>query len=320
MKDSKNSSTTSLDALDIRNILNLSIIEITSLQILLQYHNPIVRYSLFEEINNYFNQESKKADQFNKITNKSHEKIQLLSTSSFYNSLTNLEALNLISFNYDEKGKINSIEATPLASTAINLAYQNLMRIRAVDIMEIVKNASDYIEKKNPRKKPNNLALVVFPFHFLTYKILEYLSSQFEEVFLISKEETLKSFHNAGIVNINYSNVYNQQIFAPNDSFTEATIVSYSKNIDFFGMTRTEVLKETVRIVQSGGIVTVVVRSQFGPSKNFIVNEFVELFRESVNDLIFTEQELKKELVDAGLINLEIREYNGILLGIGQVK
>ena len=308
MKNIKNNSNASSNALSIRTIANLSIIEVTSLQILLQYHKPIVRYSLFEEINNYINQESIE-----------HEK-QFLSTSSFYNSLTNLEALNLILFNLDEKGKINTIEATPLAITAINLIYQSLMRIRAVDIIDIVKDASSYIEKRNPRKKPSNFALVVFPYHFLNYRILEYLSNQFDEVFLMSKEETLKSFHNAGIINIKYSNIHNKQIFAPNDSFSEATIVSYSKNIDFFGMTRKEVLEDIIRIVKPGGIVTVVVRSQFEQSKNFIVNEFINLFRKSIFDLIFTEEELKKDLIEAGLLSIDIRDYNGILVGIGQVK
>jgi len=308
MKNNKNNSNASSNGLNIKNIANLSIIEVISLQILLQYHKPIVRYSLFEEINNYLNQESLESE------------IQFLSTSSFYNSLTNLEALNLISFNYDDKGKVNTIEATPLAITAIDLIYQNLMRIRAVDVIDIVKNASTYIEKRNPREKTSNLALVVFPYHFLNYKILDYLSNQFEEVFLISKEETLKSFHSAGIVSITYSNIHNKQIYAPNDSFSEATIVSYSKNIDFFGMTRKEVLKDIIRIVKPGGIVTVVVRSQFEPSKNFIVNEFINLFRNSIINLIFTEDELKKDLIEAGLSNIDIRDYNGILLGIGQVK
>lgn len=307
MKNIKNNSNTSSNAISIRNIANLSIIEVASLQILLQYHKPVVRYSLFEEINDYFNQESIEDER------------QFLSTSSFYNSLTNLEALNLISFNYDEKGKVTSIEATPLANTAIDLIYHNLMRIRAVDIFDIVKNVSTYIEKRNPRKKPSNLALVVFPYHFLNYKILDYLSNQFEEVFVISKEETLKSFHRIGIIDIQYSNIHNKKIFAPDGSFSEAVVVSYSKNIDFFGMTRNEVLKDTIRIVKPGGIVTVAVRSQFEQSKNFIVNEFIELFRDSIIDFIFTEEELKKELVEAGLSNIDIRDYNGILVGIGQV-
>ena len=308
MKNIEKNSKTSLNGLSIRTIANLSIIEVTSLQILLQYHKPIVRYSLFEEINNYLNQDSIEGDK------------TFLSTPSFYNSLTNLEAINLITFNYDEKGKVTTIEATPLALNAIDLIYQNLMRIRAVDVMDIVKNASTHIEKRNPRNLTSNLAFVVFPYHFLNYKILEYLSNQFDEVFLISKEETLKSFHSAGIVNITYSNIHNKQIYAPNDSFSEATIVSYSKNIDFFGMTRKEVLKDIIRIVKPGGIVTVVVRSQFEQSKNFIVNEFVNLFRKSIIDLIFTEEELKKELTEAGLLSLDIRDYNGILVGIGQVK
>ncbi|MFX1325845.1 MAG: hypothetical protein ACFE8N_12905, partial [Promethearchaeota archaeon] len=110
-----------VEGISIRDIGNLSIVELLVLQKLLRHGKPVVRHILYNEISQFLIREQKKvadsinlndlpdgAQKFHRFL-KSKKKF---SSSSFYYSLDNLESKGLVKFNYDDKNRIETVQAT----------------------------------------------------------------------------------------------------------------------------------------------------------------------------------------------------------------
>ena len=59
--------------------------------------------------------------------------------------------------------------------------------------------------------------------------------------------------------------MYNNVIRGPKDIFDMVLIPEYEKEPNFFGLSRIDMLKELIRVVKPGGIVTIFVRSHSLP-------------------------------------------------------
>ena len=103
-----------MSEIKIGNLSNLNMIEIIALKVLLEYPKPIKRYTLYVIVNDFLRSEIATSASIPRATDlvkkllKSSEKRKkvMLSSSSFYNSLLNLEKRGLISFNLKTNGKI----------------------------------------------------------------------------------------------------------------------------------------------------------------------------------------------------------------------
>ena len=98
----------------VNDLSNLSLFEIIILQLLLQHSKSVVRHALYLEVNQFLqNEEFKKKKINSDITGSEASYYSFLrnqkmrSTSSFYNSLDNLNKLGFVTYVKNEKVKFN---------------------------------------------------------------------------------------------------------------------------------------------------------------------------------------------------------------------
>lgn len=61
-------------------------------------------------------------------------------------------------------------------------------------------------------------------------------------------------------------------------------------------------------------------RSEIKSSKNFIIDELTKLSRNSIDDIIISDQDLKRDNFTTGLTQVSVLNYRGILRRITNVK
>jgi len=54
-------------------------------------------------------------------------------------------------------------------------------------------------------------------------------------------------------------------------------------------------------------------------TENIFINELIKLYKAAYNNRTFTTEELYKDLNDARLINVDVFEYQGLLIGIAKI-
>ncbi|MHA2006031.1 MAG: hypothetical protein ACXABO_00855 [Promethearchaeota archaeon] len=330
MTDANNTSI--VDGITIKSIGNLSIVELLMLQRLLRHGRPVVRHVLYNEISRFLQAEQTRvaasinltdlpenAQKFTKFL-KSKKKF---SSSSFYNSLVNLQNKGLVKFNYEnnnENNKVESVEATRFTELLNNTVLKHIIRsgllVPAQDkfLTEIVKDAIKLIENR----KFNTLLYIWFR-DFIKAEFIDTLSTITENLFILSKKETFENAIKFGVKNIQRTAIFNDTI-RESDNFFNAVIMPYHyKDESSLGITKQQVLKEAFRITKSNGVVII---HGFVPIPNIdhgILNIFIKWAKEIYKGLAFyTEEELKKELLNAGANKMETFVYKGHLFGVGR--
>ena len=125
----QNEKSTSIESISIKDIANLSIVDMVMLQLLLKHEKPVVRHILYNEILHFLTREKRKVAKSTKFENgpDGAEEFQnflhmpkKFSSSSLYYSLDNLESKGLVKYNYDDRKRVESVEATLYTEILIN--------------------------------------------------------------------------------------------------------------------------------------------------------------------------------------------------------
>ena len=301
-----------------KDLSSLSLIELLMLQKLLDHRGPVVRFILYQEINQFINpQRNDKGD--NEIFNDSLQ-LPNLSTSSFYNSLNSLEVHGLVSFikkKFKGKDKIIAVEGTEKAKLAIKGITGHFLSMVIDDFDYIFGLFGDIMKK-------------IGIFHFSTILVVN-LTEEIdmrlmglafrtaEEVFLLANKGIYESMVKIGFDKLKSTTMFNNVIREPKDIFDTAIVPEYEREPDFFGLSRIDMLKELIRVVKQGGMVVIIVRSPIPQVDNFYAGELLNKFEESISGRIFTKEEIKEDLTAAGFNKFEILVFNGIIVGIGSV-
>ena len=167
-----------MDSISIKHIVNLSIVDMLMLQLLLKHEKPVVRHILYNEISQFLTREKQKvvkSIKFDKSSPGAAEFKKLLeidkkfSTSSFYNSLKNLEGKGLVKSNKNERDKVVSVEATQYTEILINTISKHVLRFGLIEdeknkhLPDIIK---EVIEKEilmqKEKKKIRNCIIYLF--------------------------------------------------------------------------------------------------------------------------------------------------------------
>lgn len=109
---------------------DISIVEMITLQILLRYSKPVIRYVLYIEVNQFLKEKKK------------------LSTSSFYNNLANLERRGYVFFKHEGSSRRILVEPTNLGRTAIDSIFYYFIRNGLIDESQFVIELSGIINKR----------------------------------------------------------------------------------------------------------------------------------------------------------------------------
>jgi len=301
-----------------KNLSQLSYIELITIQKLINHQGPIVRFILYQEVNQIIN--------FNGFKKNSEEILTdpfqrpNLSTSSFYNSLKTLETNGLVSFikkKLKGKEKIVAVEATEMAKLAIKGVTGHFLSMTIDDF--------NYLAKMS-----RELMKIIKISHFsniLVFNLTENIDNRqmgltfrlADDVYLLANKGIYESMVKMGYDKLKSTKMYNNVIREPKDIFDMGIIPEYEKEPDFFGLSRIDILKEVIRVVKPGGMVVIFVRSPIPQVDNFYAKELLKKYEESISGRIFTEEEIKEDFNAVGFTKCEIFDFQGSIVGIGWV-
>jgi hypothetical protein len=311
-----------------KDLAQLSMIQIMTLHKISRHTEPIIRHSLLLELNDSFKVTGPKNITPEQAFSDSLHNIPkpLISPSSFYTSLQALEKKGLVSFNRNKKGKIKSVEKTPLTDNFLNFIHQyfliNMLNDHNynVDLIKIL------IDQLKTHKFSKNNILTILPFDIPYMELLIYLSSNFENLYLIGNQNVETNLQSKQIFDINFSKIKNRQIREPENDFDVVIIQAFNQLYNFYDLSFEKLIKELVRITKPNSIIFVFAQTELfqqesSPRKNMLFKDFISNY----NDLItkggklLTKSELNKILLSVSLKDLEIIEHEGLIIGIGKV-
>ena len=173
-----------------------------------------------------------------------------------------------------------------------------------------------------------NRVLSIWLSEYVVIPIFKQLSEYAKEHYVLPKTSPdedlsgklpLKNVKIADIANKNASNPdEGKQIEVPEDWFDGVIIPVYKRNPKFHDMSRIDLLRETVRVMQSKGLLVIVAIAEIPPTENVFLNELIKLYDLSLKNRIFNEQELKEDMEQVNLMNLDIFRHQGLLIGMGR--
>ena len=317
------------EGFSITDVSNLSIVELIMLQILLRHGRPVVRHNLYNEVSQFLENEKKKVA--NSIDFKDHspsgqkffkfiQSKKKFSSSSLYYSLDNLEKKGLVKFNRIDKERVESVEATKyteilnanvlkyIIKTGLLMVEQNRL------LLEVINKINELIGSK----KFGTMLFIWFD-NFINFESINISSSITDNLFILSKKEVFDIVEKYGINNIQYTSLFNDTI-RESDNFFDAVIIPYHyRNANLYGMTKSSILKEAIRIAKNDGVVIIHSFIDFPKIDHPFFNIFLKQVKDVYTEVIFyTEEEFKKELFDAGAKDIKIIEEKGHLYGIGR--
>jgi DNA-binding PadR family transcriptional regulator len=304
------------------------------LQLLLKHERPVVRHILYNEISQFLIREKQKVVKSLKFDNRSPgakefkdllENEKKFSTSSFYNSLKNLEGKGLVKSNKDERDKVVSVEATQYTEILINTISKHVIRFGLIET-EKNKNLPDIVKEvikkellKQKDKKKFGTALYISFGDFVNAKCIKILFKATDNLFVLLKKEVFENISKIGLINIQNTSIFNKTIREP-DNFFDAVIIPYHfKSTDLKDVTKEILLKEAFRIVKEKGVVIIHGYTELPNIEHALLNIFIKWVKNVYTDIeTSSEKKFNDELLKAGAMEVEVFVYKGHLFGIGR--
>ena len=330
-KDEKN---TTMESISIKDISNLSIVDMVMLQLLLKHDKPVVRHILYNEILRFLTLEKKKvvsSTTFNEAPAGAKEfqnflqKPNKFSSSSLYYSLDNLESNGLVKYNRDENNKVISVEATHYTEILINTILKHVVKFGLIDVeqnkflpnivKEVVENKilSDFDENKF------GTLLYTWFNNFINAKCINFFSNLTDNLFVLSSQEAFESVLKLGLENVQSTSLFSGTI-RESDNFFDGVLIPYnSASTNFPKATKKDILIEAFRIVKDSGVVIIHSYTKIPDINHSIFNIFIKWIENIYDELEFySEEEFKEELLNAGAKEVDVFVYKGHLFGIGR--
>ena len=318
----------SMGSISIKDIVNLSIVDMVMLQLLLKHEKPVVRHILYNEILQFLTREKRKvakstkfengpvgAEEFQKFLNMPKK----FSSSSLYYSLDNLESKGLVKYNYDDRKRVESVEATLYTEILIDTILKHIIKFGLIeaeqskDLPGIIKEVVE--EKEN---KHFDTMLYIWFSNFINAKCINTFSTITDNLFVLSKKEAFENVSKLGLKNVQNSSVFNNTI-RESDNFFDGVIVPYhfrTANLD--GIDKRYILKEAFRIIKNSGIVIIHGYTKIPDIDHAFFNIFTKWVNDIYKDIVFfTEEEFRNELIAAGAKDTNVYVYKGHLFGVG---
>jgi len=309
---------------NIAEFSDLSIAEIIALLFLGRYKDPVVRHTLYTEIRQliefkendpYKNKRDTTGESSKRFYDTIYEEKKYYS-SSFYNSMKNLYEKGLLRLNKKEKGTKSTIGPTSYTQFVPKLLLKFLINNNIMDSPEFF--LEDIMEKIGNRKFEKVLSIWFSEYEVLS--IVKQLSKFAAEVYILSKNVLNGDLSKGNMNNTSHIEMIEKdKMFSiPNEFFDGVIVPVYKQNPKFFKMSRQEILAEIRRVCKEKGLIGLVAIAPVPLTKNFFMNELIKLYNLALNNRIFTEEELTKDMKDAGLKNIKIYYHEGLLIGVSQ--
>lgn len=310
---------------NINDFINFSIKDIITLQFLVRYRKPIVRHLLFTEVKQFIEFKEKPPEKQDlpsppqyekKFFNFVREKKKIY-PPSFYNMLDNMEEKGLLRFREDPSGKLPNIEATPYTNYVPQLLLKFLINNNVMVSEEFREDFSKKFLEKIENKKFERVLSIWFS-EYVVPPIIKQISEFSEEQYILHKTGTDQALSNSKMENVKFTEMISGQISAPENIYDGVIIPVHKKLPKFHDMAREEILKEIARVLRSDGLLIFVAIAEVPFTKNIFLNELIKLYNLSLNNRIFSEDELREDMNTINLKEKKIFEHQGLLIGLGK--
>jgi len=323
-----------IDSFSIKDIVNLSIVDMIMLQLLMKHTQPVVRHNLYNEISQFLTKEKEKvveltnfndvpagAQKFEKFL-KTNKKF---SSSSLYYSLNNLEEKGLVKFNYDKKDRVESVEATQYTEILITTILKHVIKFGVIEAEQnkfLPKIIKEVVEEKvlaDSKDKKFGTMLYIWFSNIINAKCIIFFSALTNNFFILSNKVAFELVSKLRIENIQNSSLFNKTI-RESDNFFDGVIIPYHfKSTSFKDVSKMVILKEAFRIVKDDGVVIIHGYTNVPDIDHAFLNIFTHWVKNIYTDVEFySEEKFKDELLKAGAKDVEVFVYKGHLFGIGR--
>ncbi len=331
----KNENKTPIDSFSIKDIVNLSIVDIVMLQLLLKHTKPVVRHILYNEISHFLSKEKQKvvastdfsdvpagAEKFQNFLQTNEGK--KFSSSSLYYSLDNLEKKGLVKYNYDKKDKVESVESTQYTEILINTILKHIIEFGLIEaeqskfLPDIIKEVVEEKVLKDYEDKKFGTMLYIWFSNFINAKCVSLFSTLTKNLFILSNKEAFENISKLGLKNVQITSLFNKTI-RESDNFFDGVFVPYHfRNTNFKDLSKESILEEAFRIVKENGVVIIHSYTNVPDINHAFLNIFTNWVKNIYTDIEFySEEDFKDELLKAGAKEAEVFVYKGHLFGIG---
>lgn len=305
--------------------MDLSLFEVTILELLQRHTGPVVRYSLYLEVNQYLQNEEYKQKYSNGEISKSEiEYLEFLrdhkntSTSSFYNDLNNLESKDLISFLKGGKGKTISVKSNENTEKALNVIKSHFLRkTMTSNYTDFRKGASKVLDSIGKQKFES--ILLIWWYGYVDKVIFQFLDRISDNLFILCNKDHIENSIESQFPNFISSAIYEGLIREPNDIFDLVVYSCLDIDKSIVGISKQKLLKETSRVTKKNGSIVLANLNKLPLVDNSVTNELIHQYNEVNKNQISSKEDFERYFSSMGIDNPEIIISNSLILGIGKV-
>ncbi|TXT58547.1 MAG: hypothetical protein BAJALOKI2v1_350042 [Promethearchaeota archaeon] len=318
MEKNKNKNIQDLaNAFSLIHMMDLSVVELLILELLIRHTQPVKRYILYEEVNEYLKQDGNK--KIPSIKKPSHEESNflnyikdkknspyLISKGSFYYSLNSLEKRGFVKFRMDSKGKIKTVEKTEISLMLIENMIEHFIRFVGVAYdFSIVKELVDLLLERIGKKEIESI-LVVWLYLAFDMRLLKILENLSKKLFILSRIEEKDRFKEVGLMDIEISSILNEKIREANDIF-DIVAIPYSSRYGLNGMKLIDILNEGMRVLKRDGVLVAIMEKEAPVVDHAGLDRLRELYNKANEEEIYTKKEILEILDRLSIDKFEIQ-------------
>jgi len=305
----------------LKNYFDLSILDLLTLEILLNQKGPIKRHSLYKEVNHFIlYREDRillKSPSLNgnlmNLINKNIKEIKAISTSSFYNNLNQLEKKGLLKYTIKNK-KIKTVEKTGITFYLIKTIFYNLLQTIISNVSTIPEGAANFIREKYKLDDFDSLLLILID-EFQEIES-EYIFRRTKNLTILTNKPRYKNIFKSNN-NLTFTHIEKGIIREPEDFFSGIYVGRFQKNMNFHDISLDNLVKEAIRVLKPRGYIIFSTPLIVEPIDNLIIDVLINFYNELNSNLIFKENELRNILESNGINDIHFFNYSGNLITIG---
>lgn len=239
-----------------------------------------------------------------------------ISPSKFYNGMNKLKKKGLINYQA-ETGNIKRVKATPLAKILVN-QFNLLMLLGSIDFENVIKQILPKIIEFIKMEHCQSFLLIHFQELFIDEIFRDFYLKYSKELYILATDQSYERYIKREIP-VHQSKFHHtkKMIREVTHTFDMTFLVRYHPTTQIFGLSEKELLQEGMRVTKSEGKIVVLAIEEIPESNNF----FLDGFRRSIQNYplfaSINEERLRSDLIESGLKEVQIKNFDGVLIGWG---
>ena len=159
--------------------------------------------------------------------------------------------------------------------------------------------------------------LFIWLYEYVETTLFKIISSLAKSVFIICEESLYKSQIEPKFSNFFETTVKNKLIREPNDIFDLAIYIYTDIDASVIGLTRKELLKESVRVVKKGSHIIITNFKKLSLTEDDVVNRLITMYNSANSYQVSSKEEFIEDFTSVGITEIEIIPSGSLIIGLG---